>query len=254
MKDRDELHGNVLLCGFGVGYSWGPQYYTLVKNSKIYNYYKFSLTNDFSHNPSMNQGVILYGAGGHCKVVMDIVGANGLEIAKIHDDNPKHDEFMDVPCSFPSGVYDKAIITIGNCQIRKKITEKIKVKEFIRAIHPFTCISKNSTIGEGTVIMQGAIVQAGTSIGKHCNINTKASVDHDCKLSDFVHIAPGATICGEVEIGECTWIGAGAVVKQCIKIGRNCIIGAGAVIIRDIPDNSVAVGNPGHIIKILNHI
>lgn len=192
----------------------------------------------------------LYGAGGHCKVVMDILDANGLAVSKIVDDNPKGDSFMNLPCSIPADEkFDKVIITIGNCQIRKKIADKICVNNYITAIHPFSYVSKNASIGEGSVVMQGGIVQTGCRIGKHCIINTKASVDHDCKIEDFVHIASGATVCGEVEIGECTWIGAGAVVKQCIKIGKNCMIGAGAVIIHDVPDNSVVVGNPGRIIK-----
>lgn len=199
-----------------------------------------------------NEGITLYGASGHCKVVMDILGANGLVADRVHDDNPKGDTFMGLPCSLPSGDYDKAIITIGNCQIRKRIAEKMKVKEFVSAIHPSAIVSKYSSVGAGSVVMQGAIIQAGTTIGRHCIVNTNSSVDHDCKVGDFVHIASGATVCGIVEIGECSWIGAGAVVKQCIKIGKNCMIGAGAVVIRDVSDNAVVVGNPGKIIRYNN--
>lgn len=193
--------------------------------------------------------ITLYGAGGHCKVVIDILESNGLKVSNVVDDNPKDNVFMNLPCTVPSGNLDDAIITIGNCQIRKKIAAKIKVKNYFTAIHPSAIISKYSSIGEGTVVMQGGIVQAGCTIGKHCIINTNSSVDHDCKVSDFVHIASGATICGEVKIGECSWIGAGAVVMQQIRIGKNCMIGAGAVIIRDVPDNATVVGNPGRIIK-----
>lgn len=193
--------------------------------------------------------ITLYGAGGHCKVVMDILQANGMKASRVVDDNPKGPTFEGIPSSLPDGLYEDTIITIGNCRIRKMIAERIKVNKYLMVIHPFSCISDNSTIGEGSVVMQGAIIQSGTSIGNHCIINTKASVDHDCKVGDFVHIASGATVCGEVEIGECSWIGAGAVVKQCIHIGKNCMIGAGAVIIRDIPDNAVVVGNPARIIR-----
>lgn len=197
----------------------------------------------------LNEGITLYGAGGHCKVILDILKSIGRSVTLVVDDNPKGDTFMGIPSCIPQGSYDKAIVTIGNCQIRKKVVGKIHVNEFLTAVHPFTCVSQNSEIGEGTVVMQGGIIQSGASIGSHCIINTKASVDHDCKIGNFVHIAPGATICGEVEIGECTWVGAGAVVKQQIKIGKNCMIGVGAVIIRDIPDNAVVVGNPGRIIR-----
>lgn len=196
-----------------------------------------------------NEGITLYGASGHGKVVLDILEATGQRVGRVVDDNPPGDNFMGLPCSLPSADLDRAIITIGNCQIRKRIAEKMRVKEFVSAIHPSAIVSKYSSVGVGSVVMQGSIIQAGTSIGRHCIVNTNSSVDHDCKVGDFVHIASGATVCGIVEIGECSWIGAGAVVKQCIKIGKNCMIGVGAVIIRDVPDNAVVVGNPGRIIR-----
>ena len=80
-------------------------------------------------------------------------------------------------------------------------------------------------------------------------INTKASIDHDCIIEDFVHISPGAILCGNVQVGELSWIGAGSVIIQGIKIGKNVIIGAGTVVIHDVPDNVTIVGNPGKIIK-----
>lgn len=80
-------------------------------------------------------------------------------------------------------------------------------------------------------------------------VNTGASVDHDCKIGDFVHIAPHATVLGGVEIGEGTWVGAGAVIKQYLKIGANCMIGAGAVVIADVPDGTTVVGVPAREIK-----
>lgn len=193
----------------------------------------------------------LYGAGGHCKVVMDLLLANGLIPTNVVDDNPLDETFMDLPCSKPTSEFDHVIVTIGNCQIRKRIAENIDAKQFLTVIHPFSCVSKSAKLGVGTVVMQGAIIQSGVSIGRHCIINTKASVDHDCKIGNYVHIASGATLCGEVEVGECAWIGAGAVIKQQVKIGNNCMIGAGAVIIKDIPDNAVVVGNPGRIIRFL---
>lgn len=197
----------------------------------------------------MNPGITLYGAGGHCKVVIDILESLGLSVARVHDDNPKDGVFMDLPCSKPSGTYESAIVTIGNCQIRKRIVDRISVGSYLTAIHPSAIISKYASIGEGSVVMQGGIVQAGAEIGAHCIINTNSSVDHDCKISDFVHVASGATVCGEVAIGECSWVGAGAVIKQCITVGKNCMIGAGAVVVHDVPDNAVVVGNPARIIR-----
>lgn len=195
------------------------------------------------------EGITLYGAGGHCKVVLDILEASGINADKVVDDSPSGKSFMGLPMSLPSQEYDKAIITIGNCSIRKKIVEKITVKTYLTAIHPSSVICKNVTIGEGTVVAHGAIVQSSAKIGRHCILNTKSSVGHDVIVSDYVHVASGVTICGECKIDECTWIGAGSVIKQGIHIGKNCMIGAGSVVVKDIPDNVVAFGNPCRIIK-----
>lgn len=195
------------------------------------------------------EGITLYGAGGHCKVVLDILEASGINADKVVDDSPSGKSFMGLPMSLPSQEYDKAIITIGNCSIRKKIVEKITVKTYLTAIHPSSVICKNVTIGEGTVVAHGAIIQSSAKIGRHCILNTRSSVDHDVIISDYVHVAPGTTICGGCKIGEGSWIGAGSVVKQGINIGKNCMIGAGSVVVKDIPDNVVAFGNPCRIIK-----
>ena len=89
-------------------------------------------------------------------------------------------------------------------------------------------------------------------VGKHCIVNTGASVGHDAQLDDFVHVAPHATITGGVTIGEGTWIGAGTVVKQGIHIGRWCMIGAGSVVVDDIPDGVMAFGNKCKPMKLVN--
>lgn len=193
--------------------------------------------------------MILYGASGHGKVIVDILESLGIPIDFIVDDNPSTHRLLEYEVRRNQGGYDEAIISIGNCQIRKKIVENLNVKKYISAIHPSAIISPRASIDEGTVVMQGAIIQTCAKVGKHCIINTGASVDHDCVLDDYVHVAPHATVAGGVEVGECSWIGAGAVVKQYIKIGRNCMIGAGAVVVKDVPDNTTVIGNPARDIK-----
>jgi len=100
--------------------------------------------------------------------------------------------------------------------------------------------------------MQGGIIQSCSEIGSHCIINTGASVDHDCKVEDFVHISPHATLCGNVTVGEGTWIGAGTIIIPGVKIGKWCIIGAGSVVTKDIPNHVLAIGNPCKVIKQLS--
>ena len=191
--------------------------------------------------------MILYGASGHGKVIIDILEANNTPIDYIVDDNPQVNEVLGYEVRRNTGSYDEAIISIGSAEIRRKIVESIDVKKYPVAIHPTAVVSPRAKIGEGTVVMQGAIIQTCVEIGKHCIINTGASVDHECKIGDYVHIAPRATLSGDVEVGDGTWIGVGAVVKQCIKIGRNCMIGAGATVVKDVPDGATIIGEPGRI-------
>lgn len=193
----------------------------------------------------------LFGASGHAKVVMDIITAQGDEVGYLYDDNP-HCDAINGKCVYKSTdkyVEGPLIVSIGSCKLHKLIAERYSCLKFATAIHPGSIISDYVTIGEGTVVMPGAIINSEAKIGKHCIVNTKSSVDHECIIGDYVHIAPGVTLCGNVEVGECTWIGVGACVKQGIKIGKNCIIGAGSVVLNDIPENTIAFGNPCKVIK-----
>lgn len=187
--------------------------------------------------------MILYGASGHCRVVVDIVEALGLPIDFIVDDNPEIRELLGYEVRRNIGIYDDAIITIGQNWTRKEICEQIRVKRYITAVHPTSIVSPRATIDIGTVVMQGAIIQSSASIGKHCIVNTGASVGHDVTLGDFVHVASHATITGGATIGEGTWIGAGSVIRQGVHIGAWTMIGAGSVVVDDIPDGVVAFGN-----------
>jgi acetyltransferase EpsM len=198
--------------------------------------------------------IYLYGAGGHAKVIVDIIEQAGNSVAGIFDDDSTKTIWNFANLNFPgpfNSSLDELIISIGNNQTRKRISLKHNVKYHI-AKHPFALISPYSSIGAGTVIMGNVLINADTSIGKHCIINSSASIDHDCIIDDYVHISPNATICGGVTIGECSQVGAGAIVIPGKKIGDNAIIGAGAVVVKDVPDNSVVVGNPARIIKHTN--
>lgn len=193
--------------------------------------------------------MILYGASGHAKVIIDILEANGQKIDFIVDDNPGLTELLGYEVRRNTGEYDEAIISIGSSEIRRTLVESLKVNKFLTSVHPSAVVSPRATIDDGTVVMQGAIIQSCAKVGKHCIVNTGASVDHDCEIGDFVHLAPHATVLGGVKVGEGSWIGAGAVVKQYVTIGKNCMIGAGAVVLKDVPDGTTVVGVPGKEIK-----
>ena len=187
--------------------------------------------------------MVLYGASGHCRVVIDIAEALGLPIDYIVDDNPNLHELLGYEVRRNTGIYDEAIITIGQNWTRKRVVDSLNVNRYLTAVHPTAIISPRAKIGTGTVVMQGAIIQSCAQIGNHCIVNTGASVGHDVKIGDYVHIASHATITGGVTIGEGTWIGAGSVIRQGVHIGSWTIIGAGSVVVDDIPDGVVAFGN-----------
>jgi acetyltransferase EpsM len=200
----------------------------------------------------MENSVSLYGASGHCKVIIDILNSRSITIDAIIDDNPIVTSLLQFaivkPENFDFSKIKNMIISIGNNHVRKVISRKLNI-QFSKAIHSSSIISKEVTIGYGTVVMAGAIINSGVVIGNHCIINSGAIVEHDCVLNDFVQISPKATLAGNITIGEGTQIGIGATIIQGIKIGKWAMVGAGAIIINDIPDFAVVVGNPGRIIK-----
>jgi acetyltransferase EpsM len=199
----------------------------------------------------METNIILFGASGHCKVIIDIFTSNSMLINYILDDNCEITSILNKKVTHSSNyqlqVNDEVILSIGNNSVRKKLANQFNVK-FIKAIHPKAIVSSFSKIDIGTVIMAGAIINPAAVIGQHCIINSAAIIEHDCIIEDFVHISPNASLAGGVKVGEGTQIGIGATVIQGITIGKWCVIGAGAVIIKDIPDNTTVVGNPGRII------
>jgi len=196
--------------------------------------------------------MILFGASGHGKVIIDILELNGIDDITIWDDNATN-PLWDYETSKPdttSLADEPIIISIGSNEARKKVVERLPSDaNYIVAIHPKAVLARTVSIDNGTVIMGGVVINPDTTIGKHCIINTNASVDHDCEIGDYVHISPNVALCGNISIGEGTHIGAGTVVIPGKKIGKWCVIGAGSVIIEDVPDYSTVVGNPGRVIK-----
>jgi len=198
----------------------------------------------------------LYGAGGHSKVITDILNSLEVQVIGMFDDNPLNAKFKGMEVrdgirllgeGFPK-LDAPLIISVGNNARRAALASLIDAT-YGTAIHGTAIVSDKAKIGVGTVVLQGAIVQAGAEIGAHVLVNTAASIDHDNIIGDYAHVSPHATLCGHVRVGEGTHIGAGAVVIPSIQIGRWCTVGAGTVVIRDIPDFATVVGNPARVIK-----
>jgi sugar O-acyltransferase (sialic acid O-acetyltransferase NeuD family) len=196
--------------------------------------------------------IAIFGAGGHTKVIIDLIlELNQYTIVGIYDDN-KEGSFEDIPIigKINGNVninYDEYIIGIGNDNIRKKIYKQFLNLRWAVLIHPRSIVSKSTMIDNGTVVFAGAVIQTGVKIGKQCIINTNCNIDHETIIRDFSSICPGVTICGNVSIGELTFIGANSTIIQGKIIGEKCMVGAGTVVIRNVDDNSKIVGNPVRI-------
>ena len=190
----------------------------------------------------------IIGASGHGKVVADIARKNGYkEIVFLDDDDSIHEcgGYPVIGKSSEAGTIDAdVIIGIGNAGVRKQIQEPIPDEKLVTLIHPDAVIAEDVVIGKGTVVMAGAVINPGVRIGKGCIINTCSSVDHDCVVGDYVHIAVGSHLCGTVSVGDGTWIGAGATVSNNVSICSDCMIGAGAVVVNDIQKSGTYVGVP----------
>lgn len=194
----------------------------------------------------------IIGAGGHAKVIADIVSLLQIQIDGIWVEEITISSFLSYPIrelkDFNAEGNNQFLVAIGNNSARKRIAESL-VKTTSLAIHPSSIVAESAILGKGTVCMANSSINADATIGEHVIINTNASVDHDCKIANFVHISPQVGLAGAVEVGEGTHIGIGASVIQGVKIGKWATIGAGAVIITDVPDYAVVVGNPGKVIK-----
>ena len=205
----------------------------------------------------MSKKILLIGGGGHCRSVLDTLSElNSFDEIGIIDKSTDTTftrkiivgSDSDLPALFKNG-WKYAFITvgsIGNTVLRRKLYQKAKKIgfEFPNIIDSSAIVSRNVQMGEGIFIGKRAVVNTDSIIGKCAIINTASVIEHNCSLGDFVHIAPGATICGGVTIGNDSHIGTGSSVRQQITIGEKCLIGVGSAVVSEIPDNSTAYGNP----------
>lgn len=212
----------------------------------------------------MKEKVIVLGASGHAKVIIDIFEqGNAYEILGLIDDAlPVGSQVgrynilgctADLPELHKTLPSFKVFIAIGNNWIRYKVWQKIldlspKTK-YANAIHPSALIAKGVQLKTGIAIMAGAIVNSNAIVKRFAIINTKSSLDHDSELGDFSSLAPNVTTGGNVTIGRLSAISLSSTIKHGITIGSYCVIGAGALVLKDVPDNSITYGVPAKHIK-----
>ncbi|WOD43374.1 acetyltransferase [Hwangdonia lutea] len=210
------------------------------------------------------QNIVIIGASGHAKVIIDIIEKlNHFTIVGLIDSykpiGTQIFDYMvlgrkeDVPLLKKTYNFNKGIIAIGDNWARKINYEKLTTIdpdfEFISAVHPNAIIGKNVSIGMGAVILAGVIINSDAIVGDFCIINTKASLGHDSQIKKYSSLGPNATVGGHVSIKTCTYIAMSATIIQSIKIGKHSIVGSGALIVRDVPDFNMVYGVPGKFIR-----
>ena len=192
--------------------------------------------------------LIIIGASGHGKVVVDIAKLMGYKDIVFLDGNHSLKECAGYPVigteEMVENITGDLFIAVGNSSVRRNLMERNKDRTFPVLIHPSAVIAERTEIGAGTVIMAGAVINSDSKIGKGNIINTCASVDHDCTMGDYCHLAVGAHICGTVKVGNKVWIGAGVTVSNNIYICAETTIGVGGVVIRNIEKRGTYIGVP----------
>jgi UDP-perosamine 4-acetyltransferase len=207
--------------------------------------------------------VVLIGAGGHGRVVLDILRAGGIHkpIGFLDADPQLTGQTIGgLPVLGQVNLLPKlkaqkvkgAIISIGDNSPRRRYFQKVVEHgfELVNAIHPGSQVSSTARLGRNVVIAAGAVVSTDARLGDGVIVNTSAVIDHECEIGRAVHIFPSATLAGRVRVGDEAFIGLGCIIIQCLRIGSRAIVGAGAAVIQDVPDGATVVGVPARVIKI----
>lgn len=206
--------------------------------------------------------VIFWGATGQAKVLADVLPAHDAELIALFDNRALPSPCAGVPIFCGEAGFDhwkaaqsqmpaiSACVAIGGARGRDRLERMLWLQEHGHApltiIHPNAFLAASAQTGDGCQLLAMSAVCASAKLGRAVIVNTKASIDHDCHIADGVHIAPGATLAGEVIVDEFAFIGTGAVVLPRVRIGAGAIVGAGTIVTRDVAAGVTVVGNPAH--------
>lgn len=205
---------------------------------------------------------LVWGAGGHGRVVADVVRAAGGIVAGFADRDPSrvgHPAAPDAPLVLvgeeellrvlaktrgDGRAWDALALGIGDNRARLRAFGVAAEAAWPVLAHPSAVLSPSARVGAGTTVMPRAVLNAGARLGRAAVVNTGAIVEHDCEVGDGAHLSPGCVLAGAARVGEGAWVGAGATVLPGIAVGPWAVVGAGAVVVRDVPGGTVVAGVP----------
>jgi UDP-perosamine 4-acetyltransferase len=212
----------------------------------------------------MTVGVVGLGAGGHAKVLLDILlGAPGIELLGLLDPDPAlggawvmgvpvlgGDDLLAGVRAMGAGGFFVGVGSVGSTRKRERLFALGLEAglEPVDAVHGRAVRSPFARHGPGLALLAGAVLNPGASLGANVVVNTGAVVEHDCLVGDHAFIAPGALVLGGARIGAGAFLGAGCVVRQGLEVGAGAVVGAGSVVVRNVLAGERVVGNPARLL------
>lgn len=198
--------------------------------------------------------VVVLGAGGHAKVVLEVLREAGETVVGLTDADPAPRAVLGAPvlgtdAALPDVLARgcrRAFVALGDNAVRRRVAEQAMALgfELASAISPRAVVSPSARLGRGVAVMAGAVINADAEIGDLAIVNTGAVVEHDCRLGAAAHLGPRAALAGGVVVGEGAFLGVGASVIPGVTIGAAAVVGAGACVVRDVPEGARIAGVP----------
>lgn len=209
--------------------------------------------------------IVIWGAAGHARVLAEALARRGLKLVALFDNAAlSASPVAGVPVyrgweGFHAWREQRdearplaALVAIGGTRGADRLAIQDRFAAagvpLLTLIHPDATVHADTQLGAGTQVLAQSVVAAGSVLGRNCIVNHRAGIDHECRIGDGVHIAPGATLCGCIDVGDRAFVGAGAVVLPRLSIGADAVVGAGAVVTRSVPDGVAVAGNPARAI------
>lgn len=203
--------------------------------------------------------VLVLGAGGHAKVVIDSLRACGREVAGVLDADATPRTVAGAPVIGSDDALERlraeglacAFVALGANALRARLGARLRALGYTLAdaVHPSAVLSPSVVLGQGVAVMAGACLNADTRVGDLAIVNTGATVDHDGDLGEACHVAPRCGLAGNVTVGARAFLGVGCSVIPGVTIGADAQVGAGGVVVRDIPAGALAIGAPARVVR-----